>query len=376
MTVSLVSVCRDRTGKRCSKHFKIGPAPIGKGIMRNRHLTITCAILLAVSGSAVGQGTKSGYKIAERIKIGGEGGWDYSIVDTSSHRLYLSHATRVVVFDTETKTIVGEIPNTMGVHGIALAHDLGRGYTSNGRDSSVTVFDLKTLKVLANIKLQQRNPDAILYDPDSKRVFTFNGGSANATALNADTYEVVGTVPLGGKPEFAVTDLNGKVYVNIENKSTVAAFDAKSLKVLAQWPLAPGEEASGLAIDREHHRLFSVCSNKLMVVLDDETGKVITSVPIGAGVDAAAYDPETHLAFSSNGEGTMTVVQQASADKYSVLENVTTQRGCRTMALDAKTHKVYMAGAEYGAAPAPTAERPNPRPPMQPGSFMVVILDR
>ena len=344
--------------------------------MKTPRLFIVCTLLLFALALAWGQDSKSGYKVVDKVKIGGDGGWDYAIVDTMAHRLYLSHATRVIAFDTDLKTVVGEIPNTIGVHGIALAQELGRGYTSNGRDSSVTVFDLKTLKVLANIKLKQRNPDAILFDPYSKRVFTFNGGSANATALNAETFEIIGTVDLGGKPEFAVTDLKGKIFVNIEDKSTVAVFEAKTLKVLAQWPLAPGEEASGLAIDREHNRLFSVCSNKLMVVLDATTGKVVASLPIGSGVDAAGYDPGTHFAFSSNGEGTMTVVKEETPDKFVVVENVTTQRGSRTMALDAKTHKVYMAGATYGPPPAPTAERPNPRPQMELGSFMVLIIDR
>jgi DNA-binding beta-propeller fold protein YncE len=344
--------------------------------MKTPSFIILCSLFLLTLALASGQEAKSGYKVIDKVKIGGDGGWDYAIVDTTAHRLYLSHATRVIVFDTELKTVAGEIPNTIGVHGIALAPELGRGYTSNGRDSSVTVFDLKTLKVLANIKLKQRNPDAILFDPYSRRVFTFNGGSSNATAINAETYEIIGTVDLGGKPEFAVTDLKGKIFVNIEDKSTIAVFDAKTLKVLAQWPLAPGEEASGLAFDREHNRLFSVCSNKLMVVLDAITGKVVASVPIGSGVDAAGYDPVTHYAFSSNGEGTMTVVREDTPDKFTVVENVATQRGSRTMALDAKTHKIYMAGATYGPPPAPTADRPNPRPQMEPGSFMVLIIDR
>ena len=344
--------------------------------MKTPRFFVVCTLFLLAFAVAWGQDSKSGYRVVDKVKIGGEGGWDYAIVDTTAHRLYLSHATRTMVFDTESKTVVGEIPNTIGVHGIALASELGHGYTSNGRDSSVTVFDLKTLKVLANIKLKQRNPDAILYDPFSKRVFTFNGGSSNATALNAESYEIIGTVDLGGKPEFAVTDLKGKIFVNIEDKSTVAAFESKTLKVLAQWPLAPGEEASGLAIDREHNRLFSVCSNKLMVVLDAATGKVIASLPIGAGVDAAGYDPGTHYALSSNGEGTMTVVKEETPEKYSVVENVTTQRGSRTMALDTKTHKVYLPGATFGPPPAPTPDRPNPRPQMEPGSFMVLIIDR
>lgn len=344
--------------------------------MKTSRIFVVCTLFLLAIAVTWGQGSKSGYKVVEKVKIGGEGGWDYAIVETTTHHLYLSHATRTMIFDTDTKTVVGEIPNTIGVHGIALAPELGRGYTSNGRDSSVTVFDLKTFKVLANIKLKQRNPDAILYDPYSRRVFTFNGGSANATAINAESYEIIGTVDLGGKPEFAVTDLKGKIFVNIEDKSTVAAFESKGLKVLAQWPLAPGEEASGLAIDREHNRLFSVCSNKVMVVLDAGTGKVVASLPIGAGVDAAGYDPGTHYAFSSNGEGTMTVVKEETPDKFTVVENVPTQSGSRTMALDARTHKVYMPGATFGPPPAPTLERPHPRPQMEPGSFMVLIIER
>ena len=339
-------------------------------------LLALCLFAMLLTFISNGQGSKSGYKVVDKLKIGGEGGWDYSIVDTTAHRLYLSHGTRVVVFDTDSKTVVGEIPNTNGVHGIALAPDLGRGYTSNGRDSSVTVFDLKTLKVLTNMKLKARNPDAILYDPFSKQVFTFNGGSSSATAINAETYEIVGTVALDGKPEFAVTDLRGNIFVNIEDKSVITAFEAKSLKVIARWPLAPGEEPSGLAIDRAHNRLFSVCGNKLMIVLDYTSGKVVASIPIGSGVDAAAYDPVTSLAFSSNGEGTMTVVKEETPDKYTVIENVATQPRSRTMALDGKTHKIYMAGATFGPPPAPTADRPNPRPTMEPGSFMVLILDR
>lgn len=335
-----------------------------------------CLVALFVTLTSIGQMSQQGYKVVDRVKIGGEGGWDYLIADGAARRLYLSHATRAVVFDTENKTVVGEIPNTNGVHGIALAPELGRGYTSNGRDSSVTVFDLKTLKVLATIKLDARNPDAILYDPFSSRVFTFNGGSSNATAIDANTNEIVGTVALDGKPEFAVTDLKGKIFVNIEDKSIVTAFEPKTLKVLAKWRLAPGEEPSGLAMDREHNRLFSVCGNKLMIVLDATSGNVVASLPTGAGTDAVAYDPGTHLAFASNGEGTLTVIREESADSLSVVENVVTQRGSRTMALDELTHRIYLSGAMFGPAPAPTPERPRPRPVMEPGSFMVLIIER
>ena len=337
---------------------------------------VTLCFVVLLPGSVVLAQTPGGYKVTDKIKVGGEGGWDYLIADGASHRLYVSHATHVAVIDTKTNTVVGDIPNTLGVHGIALAPKLGRGYTSNGRANTVTVFDLKTLKMLDTVPVQGTNPDAILFDPYSERVFTFNGRSSNATAIDAKTNAVIGTIPLEGKPEFAVTDLHGKIYVNIEDKSQVKEFDAKTLKVLSTWSLAPGEEPSGLAIDRKHSRLFSVCGNKMMIVLDAKSGKVVASVPTGAGTDAAAFDPGTEFAFASNGEGTLTVVHEDSPGKFSVVENVATQRGSRTMALDDVTHRLYLSGALFGATPAPTAERPRPRPSMEPDSFMVLVLGR
>ena len=331
--------------------------------------------VLVMSASCLSQSQK-GYKVVDKIKVGSEGGWDYLIADAASKRLYVSHGTQVVVIDTKTNSVVGIIPNTMGVHGIALAPKLGRGYTSNGRTSSVTVFDLATLKVLDSIKLEEKNPDAILYEPFSNRVFTFNGGSSNATAIDPATNKVVGTVALKGKPEFAVTDLNGKVFVNIEDKSLVTAFDPKTLKVLNEWSLAPGEEPSGLAIDREHNRLFSVCGNKMMIVLDASSGKVVATIPTGSGTDAAAFDPKTRLAFASNGDGTLTVIHEDSPDKFTVLENAQTQPRSRTMTLDEATHKVYLSAALFKPAAAPTADQPRPRPQMEPGSFMVLVLER
>jgi DNA-binding beta-propeller fold protein YncE len=282
----------------------------------------------------------------------------------------------VVVVDTKANTAVGEIPNTNGVHGIALVPDLGRGYTSNGRDPSVTVFDLGTLKTITTIQLNASNPDAIIYDPFSHRVFTFNGRSHNTTAIDPNSNSIVGTLDLDGKPEFAVADGHGKIFVNLEDKSMIAVFESKSLKVLDRWSIAPGEEPSGLAFDRAHNRLFSVCGNEMMIVVDATSGKVVTSLPIGAGVDAAAYDPTMHLAFASNGEGTLTVVREETPEKFSVVENVATQRSCRTMALDEETHRVYLSGATFGPTPAPTAEHPRPRPTIEPGSFVVLILDR
>ena len=315
------------------------------------------------------------YKVVNQYKVGGEGGWDILTVDPDTHRLYYGRGTRMQVLDLETGKVVGEIPDTPGIHGVALAPGLGRGFTSNGRDSSVTIFDLKTLAVLGRVPVG-RNPDAIIYEPVTKRILVFNAGSRSATAIDAASGTVVGTVALDGRPEFAVADGRGKVFVNLEDSSAVAGFDAKSLKVESRWPLVGGEGPSGIALDRVHHRLFSVCGNEKMVVLDSRTGKVVATLPIGKGPDGAEFDPGTGLAFSPNGEGTLTVIHEDSADRFSVVGTVTTQRGARTMALDPKTHRLYLAAASYGEAPAPTADRPHPRPPMLPDSFVMLVLDR
>jgi DNA-binding beta-propeller fold protein YncE len=319
---------------------------------------------------------QSGYRVLDKVKLGGEGGWDYLNADVKTGLLFISRGSHVQVMDMEKKALVGDIPNTNGVHGIALVHELGKGYISDGRDTAVTVFDIATLKTLKVIKIKGINPDAIMYDDVSRRVFTFNGRSADATAIDAATDSVVGTVPLGGKPEFAQADGKGKIFVNIEDKSVVVAFDAISLEVLARWPIAPGEEASGLAIDREHHRLFSVCSNKYMIVLNYETGAVVASLPIGQGTDAAAFDPETHLAFSSNGDGTLTVVRQENADTYAVIDNVKTQPRSRTMSLNPKNHCLYLSAAEFEKAPEPTKDNPRPRPAMVKDSFSILVVGR
>lgn len=316
------------------------------------------------------------YHLLTKIEIGGEGGWDYVYDDSDARRLYVSHATKVIVIDTDADKIVGEIAGLKGVHGIAVADEFGRGFVSDGRDNSVTIFDTKTLKTLGKVSTGT-NPDSIIYDPTSKRVFAFNGGSKNATAINAADGKVAGTIDLGGKPEFATSDEKGMIFVNLEDKSEVAAVDSKKLEVKSHWPLTPdGEEPSGMAIDRKHGRLFVVCSNKKMVVLNDETGKIVTSLPIGSGVDAAGFDDKERSAFASNGEGTLTVVHEDAADKYRVAETVTTQRGARTMAVDRRTHKVYLPTAQFGEAPAPTKERPRPRPPIIPNSFVILVYGK
>jgi DNA-binding beta-propeller fold protein YncE len=280
-----------------------------------------------------------------------------------------------VVVDVDTRTMVGDIPDTPGVHGIAIATDLGRGFVSNGRAGTATIFDLKTLGKIGEVKTGQ-NPDAILYDGASGRVFAFNGRSADATAFDAATGAVAGTIPLGGKPEFAVADGKGRIYVNVEDTSEIVSLDSKSLQVKSRWPLKPCEEPSGLAFDAEHRRLFAVCRNQLMAVVDAASGRVVTTLPIGRGVDGAAFDPATGLAFSSNGEGTVTVVHEDSPESFRIVETVRTQAGARTLALDPKTHRVFLSTAQLGPPPAPTPETPRPRPSVVPGSFVLLVLDR
>ncbi len=344
-----------------------------------RRLVITCLLvgpaMALLLGPGIHAGTKN-YRVVRHYKLGGEGGWDILTSDPQSHRLYFGRSTRVQVMDENTGKVIGEIPDTPGIHGVALAPELGRGYTSNGRDSSVTIFDLKTLKTIATVKLDARNPDAIVYDPASRRVFAFNGGSGNATAIDAASGKVIANVTLDGRPEFAVVDGHGKVFVNIEDSSAVVRFDAATLKIEARWSIAPGEGPSGIAIDPAHDRLFSACGNQKLVVSDARNGRVVTTLPIGKGVDGAGFDARTGLVFSSNGEGTLTVIHEVTADEYIVLGDVPTQRGARTMALDPRTHRVFVATASFGEAPAPTEEHPHPRPPMLPGSFEILVLER
>ena len=313
------------------------------------------------------------YGLVKSIPVPGEGSWDYLSADSQNRRLYVSHNTEVDVLNLDTDTVVGKIPNTNGVHGIAVADDLNRGFISDGRDNQVTIFNLKTMGVISTVKAGT-NPDGIVYDPFSQRVFAFNGRSKDMTAIDAHTGKVAGTLPLGGKPEFPATDGQGNVYVNIEDKSELVRFDPKTLEIKNRWPLAPCESPSGLAIDAKSQRLFPVCDNKMMAVVDAESGKVITTVPIGEGPDAAGFDPENKLVFSSNGEGTLTVIKEESADKYAVEQNVKTQRGARTMALDLKTHKVYLATAEFGPAPAATADNPRPRPKIKAETFKLLVV--
>jgi DNA-binding beta-propeller fold protein YncE len=281
----------------------------------------------------------------------------------------------VQVLDVNNKKVAGTIPDTKGVHGITLARDLNKGFISNGRDTSVTVFNLKSLQVITKVKVTGNNPDAILYDPFSHKVFTFNGRSSNSTVIDAASNKVTGTIDLPGKPEFSVTDGKGKIYVNIEDKSQVCMINPVTLKVEKTWAVAPGEEPSGLAIDTRNHRLFAVCGNKLMIVLDADDGKVIAKLDIGDRVDGVAFDPGLQRAYSSNGEGTMTVVQEVDKDTFKVLENFPTLKGARTITLNPQTHRIYMPFAEFGEAPAATPENPRPRPAIKPGTFTILEVE-
>src|SRR5205823_1406152 len=304
------------------------------------------------------------------MPIGGEGFWDYATVDSEARRIYVSHGTHVVVLDADTQAVVGDIPDTQGVHGIAIAEEAGHGFVSNGRANNITMFDLKTLKTVSTIPAGT-NPDAIIYDPASKRVFAMNGRSGDITAINAADGRVVGSIPVGGKLEFAAADGKGTVYVNVEDKSELVHFDAEKPKILHRWPLGPCKEPSGLAMDTKTRRLFVGCDEKIMAIVNADTGKIVTTVTTGDGTDANAFDPATGLAFSSNGEGTLTVVHEDSPDKFSLVENVPTKRSARTMALDLKTHNIFLPAADFDAPAA--GER---RGKMKPDSFVLLMLTR
>src|SRR5437762_3298552 len=312
------------------------------------------------------------YRVARHIVLGGDGGWDYLNVDNPSHRLFVSRADRVMVVDLESGKLISEIPNTPGVHGIAIARDLKRGFISAGRANNVVIFDLETLKQTGDVKTGER-PDAIMFERTTSRVFTFNAGTKDSTAIDAKSGSVAGTIPLGGKPEFAVADGKGHVFVNVEDTGEVAEIDAKELKVVKRWKLAGCDDPSGLAIDRAHRRLFSACGSKVMAISDADAGKEITTLPIGEGVDGAMFDPEHQMAFASNGaSGTITAIHESSPEKFEVAETVTTQRGARTIVIDEKTHHLYLPTAQFGEAPAPTPETPRPRRPIVAGTFEII----
>jgi len=306
-----------------------------------RNLALVAAFLGVVAMAALAE-PPSGYHIIKKVAIPGAGGWDYVTVDDAARRVYVSHATQVEVLNADTFELVGTIPNTPGVHGIAIASEFGRGFITAGKSDSVIIFDLKTLKTLGEVKVGKK-PDAIMYDLATKHVFAMNGDSDSATVINAADGNVTGTIDLGGGPEFAVADGKGNVYINLEDKAETVHIDSNTLKVLHHWPLAPGKTATALAFDPQTRRLFAGCrGGQLMVVLDADNGKVITTAPIGERVDAAAFDPATKLVFQSTGGGTIAVFHQDSADKYTLLENIVTNPGSKTMGLDPKTHRLFV----------------------------------
>src|SRR5499427_2601881 len=328
-------------------------------------MTLALSALFAIAGLAA----PTGYKLLNEIKIGGEGGWDYLAIDSSARRLYVSHATHVVVVDPDAGKVVGDIADTPGVHGIEVVPGLNRGFISNGRGNNVTIFDLKALKAISQVSTGQ-NPDAIRYEEKSGRVFTMNGRSNDATAIDAKTGMVVGTIPMGGKPEFAVADDKGHIYTNIEDTSEIVEIDAAKATATKRYSLKPCDGPSGLAIDVKKRRLFSVCGNRVMAISDPDAGKVIASPAIGAGSDGAAFDPSTGYAISSNGDGTLTVIQEMGG-KYDVVENVATARGARTITLDEKTHNVYLPVAD--SLPAQPGQR---RGGFAPDSFKVLVVGK
>jgi hypothetical protein len=320
---------------------------------------------------------QSGYHQVKKISIPGDGFWDYLTTDPATGRIFVSHGTEVAVVDGKKGEVTGTITGLKLVHGIALAPEFNHGFISDGAANQVVVFDMKTLQKVGEVPAGM-NPDGIIYDPATKRVFAFNGRSASATAVDAEKGTLAGTVTLEGKPEFPAPDGKGHVYVNIEDKSEVMDIDAKALTVVHKWPLAPCEEPSGMAMDTKTRRLFSGCDNKMMAVMDADTGKVVTTVPIGAGVDATWFDPETNFVLNSCGQdGVLTVIHEDSPDKYTVVENVKTEKGARTMALDPKTHTVYLALAQVEMLPPAEGDaKGRPRRKVLPGSFGLLEFGR
>jgi YVTN family beta-propeller protein len=334
-----------------------------------RHLCSSLGIVLFTVAAA--SGAEGPYHFLKEIPVGGAGGWDYLSVDSKAQRLYVCHATKVVVIDLSKDQVVGDVANTPGIHGLAVAPELGRGFTSNGRENKVGIVDLKTLETLSKVDTGE-NPDAILFEAKHKEVYAFNGRSGSATVIAAESGKVVATIPLGGKPEFAVWDPEaGRIYNNLEDKNAVAVIDAVTHQVVSTWPIAPGEAASGMAIDLQHHRLFLGCGdNKMMVMMDSANGKVVANVPIGAGVDANCFDPDTQLAFASCGDGTVTIAHEDSPEKLTVVQTLATEEGARTMILDPVTHRIYLGAAKYEPAKPGATQK---RPAIAPGSFKILV---
>lgn len=330
-----------------------------------------CACLLTSQIAQSAQPSKIAVQV-DRYPVAAEGRWDLLSFDARHHHLFISRATHVQVFDTDSKMVIGDIPDTEGVHGIAVAEELNRGYTSNGKSNSITVFDLTTLRVLANLKITGMNPDVILYEPKSGHLFTFNGHSSSATVIDAVSLKEIATIVLPGKPELAVSNDAGEIFVNIEDKNEIAVIDSATNKVLKYFSLGSGVEPTGLAIDKQHNRLFSVCANRKIIILNSETGSVMAELPIGSGPDSAAFDPELGIALSSNEEGTLTLIKESDPDHFSVLRDVATPKGARTMAYDADHHRAFLVTGSFDETS--TATQAKHRPAMIPGSFVVLKI--
>lgn len=333
---------------------------------------LRCALLLGLITAATAAHATGPYRFLHAIPVGGEGGWDYLSVDPATHRLYVSHATKVVVIDTRTDQVVGEIADTPGIHGIAVDPKSGRAFTSNGREDKVGIVDGPTLKSLAKVATGP-NPDAILFEPGRGEVYAFNGRGSSVTVFTATTGTVTATIPLGGKPEFAVADpAAGRVYVNIEDKNEIAVLDVATHTVAARWPIAPGTEATGLDLDAVHHRLFAGCDNNRLIVLDSTNGHFVADIPAGAGIDGAVFDPGTRLAVTANGhDGTATVVHEDTPDKFTVVQTLTTEPFARTLAVDPESHKLYLATAHVEMK----EEGGKTHRQIAPGTFKVLVYE-
>ena len=322
------------------------------------------------NASAANEGS---YRLLREIPIGGEGGWDILTVDSPAHRLYLSHSTKIVVIDLEKNAVVGEIAGTPGVHGFVAVPEFGRGFSTNGKENKTSVVDLKTLQTVSKINTGE-NPDALVYEPLHHEIYVFNHSGNSATVIDAKTVKLISTIALGGSPEFAAVDrAAGRIYCNLEDKSEVIAIDTTKHEVVARWPVAPGEEPSGIAFDAAHHRLFSGCHNKMMTMLDTESGKVVATVPIGAGVDGCAFDDATRLAFASCGDGTTTIAKEETPEKLTVVQTLKTEPRARTITIDPGTHRICLPSARFNPPPSPAPGATPARPTVIPGTLKLLV---
>ena len=332
---------------------------------------IVTILAIACFGISVGQN----FKVSKKISVAGDGGWDYLTVDDASQHLFVSHGDVVNVIDLKTDKTIATIQDTKGVHGIAIVNDFNKAFITCGKDNTISIVNLTTFNLIEKVKIEGQKPDAIIFDKFTGYVFSFIGKSNDATVLDAKTNKIVKTIPLGGKPEFAVTNGKNLLYVNIEEKNEIKTINTKTLEVTATYSVAPGDEPTGLAIDTKTNRLFSVCGNKMMLVLDSKTGKLIQNVPIGDGCDGVMFDAKNSLIFSSNGEGTMTIVKEESANKFAVVQTLKTQKGARTIAINPTSKQLYLSTPEFGMKPEPTPENPKPRAPILPNSFSVLVVE-